>query len=132
MRRGRSEKVTAVERRGQYRQAVLDVVDDVDAHDAAEPLGAGDEQAVVRADEQSPRAVSIAIGRRRVPTPGSTTAMCAPMGRYGSAHHSISAPWRMLYFSISWVMSTISASGMMLSTTPWQIAALRIAQRPSR
>src|SRR5688500_12759165 len=44
------------------------------------------------------------------------------MGRNGSAHQSISAPCPMLYFSTSWLMSTISASGAIPRTTARQIA----------
>ena len=53
----------------------------------------------------------MAIGRRSVPTPGSTTATCAPIGMYGTAHQSSSAPSRTAYLRTSWLMSTIAASG---------------------
>ena len=59
----------------------------------------------------SPRPVAMAIGRRAVPTPGSTTATWNPTGRYGSAHHRRSAPSRIANFRTSWLMSTIRASG---------------------
>ena len=69
----------------------------------------------------------IAIGRRSVPTPGSTTATWTPTGRYGSAHQSSNAPSRIAYFRTSWPMSTICASGAMPTITPRQMAARAVA-----
>ena len=78
----------------------------------------------------SPRAVRIAIGRRSVPTPGSTTATWAlPGGRYGTAHQSRNAPSRIAYLRTSWPMSTTCASGAMPSD---HASADRRPVRPSR
>ena len=88
------------------------VVDHVDAGDAAEPLRAGQEQAVVRADEE--------VAARRLdrdrpalpcPRPDRRRRRARRWAGTAAAHHSISAPWRTLYFSTSWVMSTIERVG---------------------
>ena len=68
-------------------------------------------------------AVRTATGSRSVPTPGSTTATCTPMGRYGTAAASETAPSRMANGRIVRVSSRTCASGQIERTTPAQIAA---------
>ena len=83
------------------------------------PAAAGISSPLSGPTRSSPRAVRIAIGRRSVPTPGSTTATWAlPTGRYGTAHQSRNAPSRIAYLRTSWPMSTTCASGAMPRITP--------------
>ncbi len=67
----------------------------------------------------SPQAVVTAIGRRSVPTPGSTTARATPSGRYWIARTSVSAPAWMSPRGTLWVMSMTRDAGAMRARTAW-------------
>ncbi len=64
----------------------------------------------------------MAIARREVPTPGSTTARCTvPAGKNGTAASSARLPASTSWGAISWVRSTSRAEGQMDRTTPFMI-----------
>ena len=71
---------------------------------------------------RSPRAARMAIGRRTVPTPGSTTARWTPTGRYGTDDQSRNAASRTAKARAVWVRSLMRASGQIDQITPRHVA----------
>src|SRR4051794_21441830 len=114
------EDVAAVERARHRIQHVLGAADLDRQLNAAACLCGRNQQSVVGPTNSRPSALRGQIARRSDPTPGSTTAMCTPTGRYGTDAASTRDPCPTDCGSMPCARWITSASGQVRTITPWQ------------